>query len=54
MDEADAWAEEQLFTEGSPWSYQNGWSGWRTTSVAYQIDAWGGVDFNYRFTVDFY
>ena len=32
----------------------NGWNGYFVISVAYQIDANGTVDYNYRYTVDFY
>lgn len=32
----------------------NGWNGYFVISVAYQIDANGTVNYNYRYTVDFY
>lgn len=54
MAEGNVWAENQLANPESPWYFENGWSGWFIISVAYQIDEFGGVDNNYRFTVDFY
>ena len=52
MAEADTWAGDQFLNPGSPWYDE--YTGWFTTSVAYQIDALGNVNHSYRFTVDFY
>lgn len=52
MADADTWAGDQFLDPTSIWYAE--YTGWFTTSVAYQIDAYGGVDNNYRYTVDFY